>query len=559
MEFSNTLSVLATAVTSVLSVLLLTAVSRQLWKLRWTITRDQGSPLPLPKGSMGWPLIGETFQWLFEGSSFHVSRREKYGNVFKTHLLGKPVIRVTGAENIRRILMGEHTVVCAQWPQSTRIILGPNTLVNSVGDLHRKKRKILAKVFSHAALETYIPHLQDVVKTEVAKWCLDPNPTDVFSAAKDLTFRIALRVILGLEVEEAQIIHLSRMFEQLMDNLFSLPFDVCCSGLRKGIHARDVLHGCMEKMMEERLQRNQADGCSNAFDYILKSAKEHDYELTMQELKETAVELIFAAHSTTASASTSLVLLLLLYPSVADKARSEIQEMGLGRDFNSNSSSNNNNNNHHQPIITDDGDRQRQTTGAPSVETEKHRKCGYPGAEEPGVCGVQGPDVTLETLGRLRYLDSVVKEVLRYLPPVSGGYRTVLQTFELDGCQIPKGWSVMYSIRDTHETAATYQRPDLFDPERFGPERDEGRAAGRFNYVPFGGGVRSCVGRELAQVIIKTLALELLGGTEMRLATDVFPKMHTVPVVHPVNGLHVHFGYRDSASEKQGTMKSHHD
>jgi len=41
-------------------------------------------------------------------------------------------------------------------------------------------------------------------------------------------------------------------------------------------------------------------------------------------------------------------------------------------------------------------------------------------------------DISLEKLGRLRYLDCVIKEVLRVLPPVSGGYRTALQTFELD-------------------------------------------------------------------------------------------------------------------------------
>ncbi|XP_062330712.1 cytochrome P450 26B1-like [Osmerus eperlanus] len=546
-ELSTTVSVLATAVTSVLLVLLLTAVSRQLWTLRWTITRDKKSSLPLPKGSMGWPLIGETFHWLFEGSSFHVSRREKYGNVFKTHLLGKPVIRVTGAENIRKILMGEHTMVCTQWPQSTRIILGPNTLVNSVGDLHRKKRKILGKAFSHAALETYIPHLQDVVKTEIARWCLDTGPIDVFAAAKALTFRIAVRIIIGLDVEESQINYLSRMFEQLMDNLFSLPVDVCCSGLRKGIQAREVLHSCMEKMIEEKLQRN-TEGCSHVFDYILSSAKEQGHELTMQELKETAVELIFAAHSTTASASTSLVQLLLLHPSVAEKARSEIQEMGLGHDFNSN-------NNNNKSIISDDAD--MQTTGSPSYDTEKHKNCICPA--ESGTCSFQEPNITLKVLGGLQYLDCVVREVLRYLPPVSGGYRSVLQTFELEGCQIPKGWSVMYSIRDTHETASVYQRPDLFDPERFGPERDEGRAAGRFNYVPFGGGTRSCVGKELAQVIIKTLAVEVLGSTEMRLATDTFPKMHTVPVVHPAKGLQVYFTYRDNNIEKHHvSCMSHH-
>ena len=110
------------------------------------------------------------------------------------------------------------------------------------------------------------------------------------------------------------------------------------------------------------------------------------------------------------------------------------------------------------------------------------------------------------------------------------------------GYQIPKGWSVMYSIRDTHETAAVFQSPELFDPDRFGPDREESRSS-RFSYVPFGGGVRSCVGKELAQIILKTLAVELIGTCKWTLATENFPKMQTVPIVHPVNGLHAHFSY----------------
>lgn len=77
-----------------------------------------------------------------QGSSFHSSRREKYGHVFKTHLLGKPVIRVTGAVNVRKILLGEHSLVSTQWPQSTQIILGSNTLLSSTGELHRQRRKV---------------------------------------------------------------------------------------------------------------------------------------------------------------------------------------------------------------------------------------------------------------------------------------------------------------------------------------------------------------------------------------------------------------------------------
>lgn len=77
-----------------------------------------------------------------QGSGFHASRRQKYGNVFKTHLLGRPLIRVTGAENVRKVLMGEHTLVTVDWPQSTATLLGPNSLANSIGDIHRKRRKV---------------------------------------------------------------------------------------------------------------------------------------------------------------------------------------------------------------------------------------------------------------------------------------------------------------------------------------------------------------------------------------------------------------------------------
>ncbi|MGH0130701.1 UNVERIFIED_CONTAM: hypothetical protein FKN15_059198 [Acipenser sinensis] len=499
LEFSYFM-VLGTVFTSIISVLLLLAVSRQLWAFRWRMTRDRTCKLPLPKGSMGWPLFGETFHWLLQGSSFHISRREKYGNVFRTHLLGKPVIRVTGAENIRKILLGEHNLVSTQWPQSTRIILGANTLVNSIGDFHKQKRKILAKVFSHAALETYIPRIQGVVRTEVESWCANRGSINVYPSAKALTFRIAVRVLLGLNVEDNHLDYLSKTFEQLMENLFSLPLDVPFSGLRKGIKARDILHECMEKIIAEKLQQSQSEEYSDALDYMLSSARENGKELNIQELKESAVEFIFAAYSTTASASTSLILQLMRHPSVAEKAKQEWVSHGfnvLSAPFIGCK-----NRNSLPTVVVPEGSAEKQRTNENSTTETKPQK-GFelthhstsgppdtmPATVEEGHYSCHQPYLSLEKLSQLHYLDCVVKEVLRTLPPVSGGYRTALQTFELDGYQIPKGWSVMYSIRDTHETAAVYQSPELFDPDRFGTEREEGKA-GRFNYIPFGGGRR---------------------------------------------------------------------
>lgn len=93
--------------------------------------------------------------------------------------------------------------------------------------------KVLAKVFSRGALESYLPRLQDTIKSEIAKWCSEPGSIDVYSAAKSLTFRIAVAVLLGLQLEEERIVYLAKIFEQLMNNLFSLPIDAPFSGLRK--------------------------------------------------------------------------------------------------------------------------------------------------------------------------------------------------------------------------------------------------------------------------------------------------------------------------------------
>ncbi|XP_004701126.1 cytochrome P450 26C1 [Echinops telfairi] len=500
------LSVLGAVGTALLCAGLLLGLAQHLWTLRWTLSRDRACALPLPKGSMGWPFFGESLHWLVQGSRFHSSRRARYGTVFKTHLLGRPVIRVSGAENVRTILLGEHRLVRSQWPQSAHILLGEHTLLCAVGESHRRLRKVLARAFSRAALERYVPRLQRALRREVRSWCAEPGPVAVYQAAKALTFRAAARILLGLRLDEAQCAELARTFEQLVENLFSLPLDMPFSGLRKGIRARDQLHRHLEEAIAERLREDRAEEPGDAFDLIVHSARELGCELSVQELKESAVELLFAAFFTTASASTSLVLLLLQHPAAIANIQQELEAQGL----------------------------ERPCSCAPGAV-----------GGDPGLgpdCGCE-PDLSLATLGRLRYVDCVVKEVLRLLPPVSGGYRIALRTFELDGYQIPKGWSVMYSIRDTHETAAVYHSPpEGFDPERFGATREDAPgAAGRFHYIPFGGGARSCLGQELAQAMLQLLAVELVRTARWELATPAFPAMQTVPIVHPVDGLQLFF------------------
>ncbi|XP_056408734.1 cytochrome P450 26B1 isoform X2 [Hyla sarda] len=426
------------------------------------------------------------------GSNFQSSRREKYGSVYKTHMLGRPLIRVTGADNVRKILMGEHHLVSAEWPRSTRMLLGPNSLTNSIGDIHRHKRKVFSKIFSHEALETYLPKIQLVIQDTLRVWSSHPGSINVYCEAQKLTFRLAIRVLLGFRLSDEELNHLFRVFQQFVENVFSLPVDLPFSGYRRGIRARETLLKGLEKAIQEKLQNTQGKDYTDALDVLIESGKEHGNELTMQELKDATLELIFAAYATTASASTSLIMQLLKHPAVLEKLREELRGNGI-----------------------------------------LHNGCVCEGA------------LRVDTISSLHYLDCVIKELLRLFSPISGGYRTVLQTFELDGFQIPKGWSVLYSIRDTHDTAPVFKDVDVFDPDRFGQDRTEDKD-GRFHYLPFGGGVRNCLGKQLAKLFLKTLAIELASMSRFELATRTFPKVMPVPVVHPVGELKVRFYGLDS-------------
>ncbi|PNJ89458.1 CYP26A1 isoform 4 [Pongo abelii] len=68
-------------------------------------------------------------------------KRRKYGFIYKTHLFGRPTVRVMGADNVRRILLGEHRLVSVHWPASVRTILGSGCLSNLHDSSHKQRKK----------------------------------------------------------------------------------------------------------------------------------------------------------------------------------------------------------------------------------------------------------------------------------------------------------------------------------------------------------------------------------------------------------------------------------
>ncbi len=106
--------------------------------------------------------------------------------------------------------------------------------------------------------------------------------------------------------------------------------------------------------------------------------------------------------------------------------------------------------------------------------------------------------------GQDEYLKAVVCETLRLRPVISLVNRTLKAPMEFGGYELPAGVKVVPSIYLVH------RRPDVYpEPERFLPERFLSRPPGTYTWIPFGGGVRRCLGGAFAQFEMEVVLREL--------------------------------------------------
>ena len=121
-----------------------------------------------------------------------------------------------------------------------------------------------------------------------------------------------------------------------------------------------------------------------------------------------------------------------------------------------------------------------------------------------------------EAVTKLPYLNAVCSEVLRLDPvaPIVG--RKLRQGLTLQGYDLHPGVSVGIGIINVHRRADLYPEPELFRPERFLT-----REYGAFEYLPFGGGSRRCLGAAFALYEMKLVLATVLRLHRLRLVTDV--------------------------------------
>jgi cytochrome P450 len=114
------------------------------------------------------------------------------------------------------------------------------------------------------------------------------------------------------------------------------------------------------------------------------------------------------------------------------------------------------------------------------------------------------------------YVDAVVKETLRVRPVIVDVARKLTQETEVAGWRLPAGTLVLPAIAVLHMRPDLYESPQEFRPERWlGDESPESYA-----WIPFGGGVRRCIGASFAQVEMRMVLREVLRRVRLRATTQ---------------------------------------
>lgn len=130
-----------------------------------------------------------------------------------------------------------------------------------------------------------------------------------------------------------------------------------------------------------------------------------------------------------------------------------------------------------------------------------------------------GRPVTHAALRELTFVESCVKEALRLHPPLFMLVRVAKEDFAFKGYSIPKGTWIVVSPTVSHRIAEVFTDPDAFDPDRFGPGREEDKKRD-FGFIAFGGGRHKCLGNAFAILQIKAILALLLGQFDFGLCGD---------------------------------------
>uniref|UniRef100_A0A9I9DHG0 Abscisic acid 8'-hydroxylase 4 n=2 Tax=Cucumis melo TaxID=3656 RepID=A0A9I9DHG0_CUCME len=409
-------------------------------------SKSQNS-LKLPPGSMGLPWIGETLQLYSQDPNIFFSQKQRrYGEIFKTNILGCPCVMLASAAAARFVLVTNAHLFRPTYPKSKETMIGPAALFFHQGNYHSNLRKLVLNSLSLERLRTLVPSIEAAAISATDSWAAAGHVINTFREMKKYSFEVGIIAVFGkLENEYKE--KLKQKYCILDKGYNCFPTRLPGTGYSKALSARKKLREILGEIIMERREKRVTE--RDFVGHLLNYRDENGESLSEDQIADNIIGVLFAAQDTTATVLTWILKYL--------------------------------------------HDNFKLFEAVKAEQMEIYRRNGE--GKMPLSWG---------QIKDMPFTHRVVLESLRMASIISFTFREAVVDVEYKGYLIPKGWKVMPLFRNIHHNHEYFPDPHIFDPSRF-------EVAPRPNtFMPFGNGVHSCPGNELAKLEILILLHHLI-------------------------------------------------
>ncbi|MBB4660848.1 cytochrome P450 [Conexibacter arvalis] len=389
-----------------------------------------------------------------QATGFLEECRDRYGSIFTLEISqGRTVVLSSDPTVAREVLTGDPDLLYAgQGNVVLRPLLGERSVLLLDGPEHLRQRRLLLPPFHGERMRAYGERIDAIAAEHVARWPVG-RPFPVRDSMQAITLEVILRVVFGVE-EPARVAQLSAPLRRLLDAAVS-PAQMLLLQLTRSEGTRPrAPWGRIRRMMAPVDAMIHEEIGARRAELAAGGSGRDDILSLLLEARDEA-----GAPMTDAELRDELMTLLVAGHETTATALSWTLE---------------------------------RVTREPEVLARLEREAA--GGWADGTA----------------YLDAVITETLRLRPVVPAVVRKLQAPMTFGGWQLPAGVNIAPSIWLIHHDPGLYPDPHSFRPERF-----LGRRPGTYEWIPFGGGIRRCLGAAFALHEMRVVLQAILAAARL--------------------------------------------
>ncbi|KAL3508935.1 hypothetical protein ACH5RR_028336 [Cinchona calisaya] len=402
----------------------------------------------VPKGSFGYPLLGETLSFLKSHpsnsiGSFLQEHCSRYGKVFTSHLFFSPTVVSCDQELNYFILQNEDKLFQCSYPKPIHGILGKVSMLVAVSETHKKLRNVALSLVNTTKSKPEFLNDVERIATQVLNSWQNKEQVIFCDEARRFAFNVIVKQVLGLTPNEPRATQILQDFRTFMKGLISLPLFIPGTPYARAVQARNRISSTVKAIIEERRRRNVDGGddensSSNRSDFL-------EILLCVDTLSEDE-KVSFVLDSLLGGYETTFLLMAMVVYFLG-QSNLAMEQLKIEHE---------------------------------SIRKMKDKDDHY---------------LNWEDYKKMVFTQHVINEALRSGNIVKFVHRKALKDVKFRDYVIPSGWKVLPIFSAVHLDPSIHANAFQFNPWRW---LDEDQTCKKF--TPFGGGSRCCPGSELGKV-----------------------------------------------------------